>query len=169
MKLTSKAAACAALSVGLFLGATAPISAQASPIGSGQGAFLAQNQETHLFAFAVVELPDGSVNGHGLVFEPSTRAFVLFRISSFMFLGETLFMAGPITQAVNAPPQFVGGATAFFAVNDNGRSSADDIAALSVVPVQFGNLTIQQILALAGPPPAGAFAPLLAGDVRIHR
>jgi len=167
MKLTSRTTACAVLSAAFVFGAAAPCQSQATPLAYGHGAFVAQNQESHLFTFAAVQLPGGSVVGHCLVIEPATRGFVHMEVTSFVFAGDTLGMAGPILVAVNAPPQFVVGGTAFFAVNDNSPGAPDAFAGLGTVPPYLGSLTAAQIVALLGPPPPVAFAPLLAGDIRI--
>lgn len=169
MRFSSKTAIHAALAAAFTFGAAASGHAQASPVAAGGGEFLAQNGEDHLFAFHVVELPDGKVTGRAGVYEPVTQGFVHMEISSYMYIGDWVGVAGPITMAVNAPPQFAVGATAFFVVSDNGAglSAPDAFAGLGAVPPMFGNLTIQQIVGLIGPPPPAAFSPLLAGDIKI--
>ncbi|HEX5052248.1 MAG TPA: hypothetical protein VFZ65_10780 [Planctomycetota bacterium] len=161
-KLTSHLA----LSAACLLGIAAPNHAQTTPIGAGAGAFVAANQATHVFVFSIVERADGTVRGRVLVLEPATHGFVSVELSSYMYVGTTLAAAGTITAALNAPPQYPVGGTAFFAVNDN-TGAPDGFAGLGAVPPQFGSLTVQQIINLIGPPPPQAFAPLLAGNVWI--
>jgi len=158
----------AAFATALVLSSAAPARAQADPVASGAGTFIAPNGETHVFSFSVLVLPDGTIQGSARVLEPSSGAVVAMDVTSFQMVGDELAMAGPITLAQNAPPWFVLGATAFFAVDDDGVGPADGITGLSVVPPQFGNLTIQQIIALIGPPPPQAYAPLLSGDIKIN-
>ena len=43
------------------------------------------------------------------------------------------------------------------------RSSANQVA-----PIEFGDLTIQQIVAIGGGPPPSTFMPLTAGDITIN-
>jgi hypothetical protein len=78
-------------------------------------------------------------------------------------------MAGPIiASAGNPPPGFAVGATVFTGFNDNGPGSADETLSLSVVPAQFGNPTIQQIVGFIGPPAPSDFRLLLSGNVWIR-
>jgi hypothetical protein len=172
-RVLSRGIACAVLAAGCLIASAPRALSQAgtlAPVADGHGVFVAQNQETHVFAFSLLELPNGTIHGQAVVLEPATQGLVVVDITSFMFIGDILAMAGPITTAINAPPQFVEGATAFFSVKDNGSGSPipDEFAGVGVVPPQFGNLTIQQIIALIGPPPPEAFSPLLLGNVRIY-
>lgn len=148
---------------------SAPVAAQGGLLGHGFGAFVAQNQQTHLFAFAAVEGPTGSVRGSCVVLEPATNGLVRIEVSSKFEIGSTLMLAGTITMAVNAPPQFAVGATGAFAVNDNGccGTPPDSFLGVVAVPLSFGNLTARQIVALIGPPPPEMFSPLLFGDIRL--
>ena len=161
-KLTSHLA----LSAACLLGIQAPGHAQSTPIGAGAGTFVAQNLQTHVFAFSLLERADGSVKGRWIGIEPATNGIIVVDLTSYMYVGTTLAAAGTITLAINAPPIFPVGGTAFFAVNDN-PGAPDQFAGLGNVPPQFGSLTIQQIIALTGPPPPQAFAPLLHGNVWI--
>jgi hypothetical protein len=167
MKLFSRLAVRAALCTGFALAAAAPTQAQAAHLAYGHGSFVStSSQLTHQIAFSVVQLPNGATHGHAIGFEAATHGFVFIDLSSAMFLGDTLAVAGTITMAINMPPQFPVGGTAFFAVQDN-AGGPDLFAGLGSVPPQLGNLTIQQILALIGPPPPQAYAPLINGNFRI--
>jgi hypothetical protein len=75
-------------------------------------------------------------------------------------------VAGTVTRSISMPPQFAVGSTTFFCVRDN-RGAPDQFAGLGTVPPQFGNLTIQQIVALIGTPPPQAFSSQLTGFIRI--
>ena len=166
MKLTSKIAVCAVVSAAFLLGAAAPSHAQATPIGNGQGLTGDPGPDLRTFSFSVVELPNGSVTGHGQVFDHGLNFWVHFNITSFMFIDDMLLMAGPVTKAVNAP-NFTIGATFFFAVKDGGKgkSSIDEISLVSVAPP---NLTIQEIISFIGPPPPEIIKPISAGNIKIH-
>jgi hypothetical protein len=148
----------------LLFGAAAPGTAQAARIATGIGQFVGQNQQNRLFAFSVVERADGSVRGQLLAFEPGTRGLVIQEVTSYWLLGNTVVMAGPITVAINAPPEYAVGATGFCAAT----SSPDGMTGSSIVPAFLGSLTAEQIIALIGPPPTAVFAPLLAGHIRIY-
>ena len=166
MNTISKKAVHAVLSVGFLLVAATPGTA-ADRIGSGAGAYVGQNQETKVFGFSVSERSDGSVRGYGIVIEPGSRGYVLFEISSYMFVGDSLGMAGEIIRTVNSPPEFAVDTTLFFFVNDN-NPDTDEFAGPGLVPPELGHLTIQEIVALIGPPPPFVYQPLLAGNVRIY-
>lgn len=154
----------AALAALTSLATTTSVAAQATPLGTGGGAFLAQNGETHWFAFHCVVLPDGSVAGHAAVLEPSTQSLLLMKITSAMLVGDDLAMAGPVAATVGDVP-FQVGQTAFFLVDDD--PAGDRFAGVGAVPPPLGSLTIQQIVGMIGPPPPAAYAPLLLGNVRI--
>jgi hypothetical protein len=155
-----------ALATACLFGALAPANAQTTLIGAGAGAYVAQNQQTHLFAFTVSQRANGTVKGHILVLEPATQGLVRVDVTSWVYVGNTLAAAGTVTMSINAPAMFAVGNTAFFAVNSN-TGAPDQFAGLGNVPPQFGSLTIQQIIALIGPPPPQNFAPLLFGCIRI--
>jgi hypothetical protein len=144
--------------------------ARAQPIANGHGKYVDQTLEVFAFTFSVVELPDGSVEGHGAFFDHIARRFILFELSSFMFVEVeedcALGVAGEITMAFNSPPQLAVGSTIFFFVIDNDPDT-DDFAGLGLVPPDLGELTIQEIVGAIGPPPSAAFMPLVAGNIRV--
>ena len=171
MRALSNLVARAAIGLALFVGTTTLVSAQATPIANGGGSLLTPDGRVQHFAFHVVELPDGSVRGHGVRVEPASNAIVIFEVTSFMFVGNVLAMAGPVTMTRNAPPQFVIGGTVFFGLTDEGYGSApaDASTGLTPLPPFLGNLTIQQIIAMIGSgPPPEALSPLFAGNIRFH-
>lgn len=168
MKLSSRTAACAALSVAFLLGATAPGLAQGTPLGSGGGRYFnAQRGETNRFAFTAVQLPDGSANGVVTFHFPSGDAMVQMKVTSFMHIGPWLGLAGPVTKAVNTPNPLVG-LTGFLVLADNGGPGTDALTGFSFVPPAFGNLTIQQIIAILGPPMPAMFFPVIDGNIKIQ-
>lgn len=151
----------------LALGAAEPLAAQATPLGAGGGIVL-QDGATRVYAFNSVQLPDGSVTGHLTSHEPASQSFVNVDISSAMHIGSWLAVAGEVTAAVNTPPRFVVGQTMFVVFVDNGGSGpVPDQLASGLVPPFLGNLTIQQIIALIGPPPAAAFSPFVSGNIMV--
>lgn len=167
MKLMSRTAVCAALSTAFLLGAAAPGNAQAVPLGSGGGRYVNRQSETNRFAFTAVQLPDGSVTGHVVFHFPATNAMVRMEVTSFMFIGDWLGLAGPVTMAVNTPTPLVG-TTGFLVLSDNGAPGTDTFTGFSFAPASFGNLTIQQIIGIIGPPPPSVFFPLIEGNIQIH-
>ncbi|MHC5114667.1 MAG: hypothetical protein ACYTGP_09590 [Planctomycetota bacterium] len=102
------------------------------------------------FSFSLVELPDDSLRGRGVIIDQSGPGGVLFHITSYTVVDDILLMAGPITAVVGegVPPQFFVGATFFFAVRDggNGPAAVDEISAANVAPIP--GLTIDEILAI---------------------
>jgi len=168
MKLLFKATSLATLAVAFLLGTASPSDAQASPLLRGHGTYLGQNQVLKQFAFSVNQLPGNQVQGRAINIETASSGFFQMDVTSIMSLGNAVGVAGPITMAVHTPPQFAVGATAFFVVQDNGDGSlVPDAFALGVAPLFLGDLTIQEIIQLIGPPPPQAFAPVLTGDIRI--
>jgi len=133
-------------------------------VSRGHGSYLAFNQQVVLdFTYVVRGEENGTVEGFAIWRGPNS--VTIWQVSSFTFVGEALVFAGPIIKVIGTPPPgHAVGLTAFTAVKDNG--SADETASLSVVPPQFGNPTVQQIIALIGPPPA--YLPLLSGSIWIR-
>jgi hypothetical protein len=97
MPLTGRPLVRGALVAVLFLCAAPPGHAQRGPVASGSGAFVAPNQQDHLFGFSVFEVPGGSVRGHCAVLEPASSGVVAFDVTSAVQVGNALLMAGPIT------------------------------------------------------------------------
>lgn len=164
-RLFCRSTALAALSAAFLLLAPAPTQAQVGLVGTGHGTYLAANgQDTLTFTFFVAEGPGGSAHGYAIWSGPNS--VVLWRATSFMFFEGALGFAGPIVATIGTPPPgYVIGVTAFTGFRDNGFHAVDETLSLSVVPPQFGHPTIQQILALLGPPPPGAWRPLVTGGV----
>jgi hypothetical protein len=167
MRSASKSIMFSALAAALVLGAAEPLAAQATPLGAGGGRVL-QDGVTRIYAFECILQPDGSVAGKVISHEPVSQSFVHVNITSAMHIGGWLAVAGEITAAVNTPPQFSVGQTMFatFADNGTGRPVPDQVAT-GLVPLFLGNLTIQQIIGLIGPPPAVAFSPFISGNIQV--
>lgn len=156
-----------ALAAALLLGAAAPLTAQAAMLGAG-GGMVQQGPVVRGYGFYCLQLPGGAATGQVVSWEPTSQSHLTMRISSAMHIGPWLAVAGQVTHAVNTPPQLSVGATMFLVFADNGRSGAvPDQLASGVVPSFLGNLTIQQIVALIGPPPAAAFGPFLSGGIKL--
>ena len=156
------------LAVSLLV-APIPGNAQATPsaaaglVAHGNVEYEGQTGVVLSFRFNLVELPNGSVNGQGRLGVNGT-GFVLFKLSSFMFVDGALAMAGEITHVVgDVPPFNAVGNTIFFFVKDN-DPDADEVQQ-GIVPPQFGNPTIQEILDAVGLPPF--YQTVISGDIVI--
>ena len=95
--------------------AQARLNSGANPITHGHGAYV-EDDDGHIkwFTLSVVELPSGPVQGHGMFIDHVSRSFIHFELSSYMFVGDSLGVAGEINMAHNAPPQLAVGRTIFF-------------------------------------------------------
>lgn len=167
MFLSIRSVLLAAFSSVFLLLAPAPAQAQGQFVSAGHGTYLAADQTTVLeFTYVVRVSPNGSVQGFAAWRGPDS--ITIWRVDSAMFIDETLAFAGQIVSVFGSPPpgQVVGG-TVFTAFKDNGPASVDETLSLSAVPPEFGNPTIQQIIALIGAPPPQAYRPLLTGNVWI--
>jgi hypothetical protein len=155
----------ATLSAAFLLLAPAATQAQAGLVGAGRGSYLtADGQDTLDFTFVVAEGRDGSTHGYAVWRGP--ESVTVWEVTSAMFHEGALLFAGPIVAVVgNAPPGHVVGRTAFSGFRDNGFRAVDETVSLSVVPPQFGNPTIQEIVMFAGAPPPQAWRPLTRGQV----
>ncbi|MGK0204206.1 MAG: hypothetical protein ACI9S9_003287 [Planctomycetota bacterium] len=169
MNFPGRAALSTILAAAFLCVAAAPAAAQTTRLASGFGSYVGQNQESKLFSFGAHEHANGDVHGSCLLFEPSSNGLIRIQVTSSAMLGGTLYLAGPITHAINSPPFIVVGATAMFGVNDNGGwgSPPDEFVGPAFAPPGVGNLTAQQILSVLGAPPPQAFQPLLFGNIRI--
>jgi len=165
--LESRIALSAALTAVALLTAAAPSQAQATPIVTGEVEVTSPVIGPVGLGLSLVQLPSGQLDGQGSLELLALGGRVDFEVTSYMFLGDMVCLAGPVTAAVNAPPAYSLGATVVFCIEDNGDggSSAPDTVAGTVGPP---GLTIQQIIALIGPPPPQAFQPIAAGNFRIH-
>ena len=166
LRPSARTSALAALSAAaLLVPAATPATAHGGAVAAGHGTYLAADQTTTLgFTFVVHEAHDGSIQGYALWKGPLSTT--LWEVSSLMHVGEMVLFAGEIVGTTGTPPPgHAVGVTAATAVHDNGPGFMDDIASISVVPPEFGNPTIQQLVALFGPPPPQAFRPLLSGNI----
>jgi hypothetical protein len=166
--LIRKLAVTAAFSAAVLVGKAAPGPGNgASPIANGHVATVGMPAGITSTTFSMVMLPNGSIVGNGIS-SNTLGGWVHFDLTSFVFIGDTLLVAGPSTASFNAPPQFVVGGTFFLALKDNGNGGgnpAPDELANGAAPFP---VTAQQILAMFGPPPPAAFRPALSGNLVIH-
>lgn len=147
--------------------AAAPASAQAGVVSVGHGSYQSfTTPEVVPFVFIVREANDGSTHGFVIVRRPT--AIIMATPTSHMRIGGSLLFAGEVFAILGNDPNIQVGQTAFTAVNDNGRGSTDQIAGFGVIPLTFGNPTIQQIVGLIGPPTPASFTPLLTGDIWVR-
>lgn len=165
IKSLKKLVAYATLLAVTLVGAASPSQAQAQAIGNGHGAVDAPSGPITI-TFSVVELPNGTINGHGILHFPDLGGHVRFEVTSYTFVDGALLMAGPVTKAKNAPPNYFIGATQVLAVEDNGNGGPLPDKSAGVVGPP--SLTIQQIVELIGPPPPQAYQPLQSGNLTIH-
>jgi hypothetical protein len=173
MKLIRKLAICAALTAAFLLGAAAPSHAQAIPIVNGQltgGPSLAGGAAEIELRLSLVELPDGSFVGGAKSTNRATGGWFMCELTSFMFIGNTFYAAGTITATHNTEGHFAVGDTHFVAVKDNGNGNGPvmDEFIQGNVPAAFGPLTIQQIIAIIGPPPPAIFRQGISGNIKLH-
>ena len=169
MKLIRKLPVSAALAAAFLFGTASQSYAQATPIANGHlkgGPTPAAPAASIIdLTFSLVERPGGSLVGGGKLTNKAVGGWILFDLTSYLFIGGTLFAAGPVTKEHNTGV-FQVGDTFFMAVNDNGPVMDEFIE--GVVPAAFGLTTIQQIIAVIGPPPAAFFRQRISGNLIIH-
>jgi hypothetical protein len=165
----------AALPAAFLLGTSSPCHAQATPIANGhlEGGPTPSAPAPSILdlTFSLVQLPDGSLIGGGKLTNKAAGGWILFDLTSYMFVGDTLFAAGPVTQTYNTAGIFEVGDLFVLAINDNGNgsgSSAPDEFIEGAAPAALGLTTIQEVFALIGPPPPEFFRQGLSGDLTIH-
>ncbi len=164
-RLLRRSSALAILSAAFLLLAPAPTQAQAGLVGAGHGTYsIANGQGTLEFTFFIAEGRNGASQGYAVWKGPGSIG--LWRVDSFMFDDGALLFAGQVLaiEGSSSTP-FQVGQTVFTGFRDNGFGAVDETVSLSAVPPQFGNPTIQQIVALIGSPPPGAWRPLATGGV----
>lgn len=161
-----RSSALALLSAAVFLfPAAAPAQAETQIVAAGHGTYEALTSPSILeFTFLVKQTGNGSTQGLAIWHGPNS--YIVWSVTSAMYIDETVLFAGEIVWILGTPPPgYSVGITAFTAVNDNGPGFTDEIASISVVPPEFGNPTIQAIVAFIGAPPAAAFRTLLSGNI----
>ena len=173
MKVIRKLAICAALTAAFLFGAAAPSYAQATPIAHGHltgGPSPAGGPTAVDLTFSLVKLPDGSLVGHGKSTNQAASGWFTYELSSYMVLDGTFYAAGTITATHNTGGNFAIGDTYFVAVKDNGNGNGPvmDEFIEGHVPAMFGTLTIQQIIAIIGPPPPAIFRQGISGNITFH-
>jgi len=173
MQHLRKLVACAALSTAFLLTSSASASAQATPIANGHikgGPTIATQTPSVLdLTFHLVELPDGSIAGSGKLTKKSADGWIMFDLTSYVYVGDMVLMAGPVTaqkEGTEESPWNIG--DTFFVVVEDGETPSMDRFIEGRVPSEFGPLTAEQILAFGGPPPPAIFRPALSGNLVIH-
>jgi len=171
MQIEKRSSALATLAAAFLLAAPALAQSQPEALVIGYGTYLSANQQDiNNFSYVMRQHGDGSASGFAVW--QASGTYMLIELTSSMFVGNAIAMAGQFrVVAGNPPPPELGivvGATAYFAVKDLGAGSADRTTGLSAVPAQFGNPTIQQIVGFGGGPPPEAFRPLLSGNIWIR-
>ncbi|MHC4140651.1 MAG: hypothetical protein ACYSUF_01815 [Planctomycetota bacterium] len=176
---------CAASAAVLLGGAAISHGQQWQPaalkIANGNGVTGTPSEGLRTFSFSLVELPNGSLQGHGVLHNQVPQAGVHFDITSYTVADDVLLMAGPITDIAgdSVPPQFFVGATFFFAVRDggDGGQAIDEISLANAAPIP--GLTIDEILFLIcvmdpgcdpNDPiviPPGILLPITAGHIKV--
>ena len=136
----------------------------ANPIVQGHG-----NWETQIgtvgFQVSVVELPDGTINGHGVstMHAESGNAWFHFDVVDAAPYGDEIAVLGLITDAVNSPPRFVGSLTVLI-IKDNDRNRSDMALSAAGLPPW---LSLDDILYGPNSPPPFRF-PLDHGNYKMH-
>jgi hypothetical protein len=147
--------------------AAAPAQAQTGLVSVGAGTYQAFTAPVIVnFMFLVRETGNGGTQGLAVFRGPT--GVVFWNVTSHMHIGNAVLFAGEVVLILGTDPNVHVGQTAFTAVIDNGHGSADEIASLSLVPPQFGNPTIQQIVGLIGPPTPSSFTPVLSGNILVR-
>ncbi|TDJ65682.1 MAG: hypothetical protein E2O39_17730 [Planctomycetota bacterium] len=175
MNLIRQFAVCSALAASFLSGMASPSYAQTTPIANGHlkgGPSTVGGPDTVLdLTFSLQQLSDGSLVGGGKLTRQSVGAWILFDLDSYMFIGDTLYAAGPVTKTHSIGGVFSVGDTFFIAVNDNGNganSSDMDEFIEGVVPAAAGPVTIQEILLFLGPAPPEIFRQGIIGNFHFH-
>jgi hypothetical protein len=169
----------AVLLAGMATGGAPQVQPGAVKLANGNGISGTPGEGLRTWSFSAVKLPNGSVQGHGVLHDQTLDAFARFDITSYTVVDDILLLAGPITAIDdNAPPNFFVGATFFFAVRDGGNGQAiDEISLANAAPIP--GLTMDEILALLcamnpacdpeAPPvlPPNILLPLTAGNIKV--
>ena len=136
----------------------------ASPIVNGHGTWETQIG-TVGFQVSVVELPDGTINGHGVstMHTESGNAWFHFDVVDATPYGDEIAVLGLITDAVNSPPQFVGSLTVLIIKDNEGNGSDMALSGAGIPPW----LSLEDILYGPNPPPPFRF-PLGIGNYKVH-
>ena len=117
------------------------------------------------FQVSVGELPDGTINGHGVstLHTENGNAWFHFDVVDAAPYGDEIAVLGLITDAVNSPPQFVGSLTMLI-IKDNERNGTDMALSGAGIP-PF--LSLDDILYGPNAPPPFRF-PLAHGNYKMH-
>ena len=118
----------------------------------------------------LVQLPGGSLVGGGKLTKKDA-GWILFDLTSYTFVGDTLYAAGPVTKVSNPQGIWQVGQTFFVGMNDNGNGAGNQAADEFIeggVPPWLGALDIEEILAITGPAPPEIFRQGISGNLTVH-
>lgn len=136
-------------------------SKSAHPMVNGHGTWETQIG-TVGFQVSVVELPDGTIHGHGVstMHTENGNAWFHFEVVDAAPYGDEFAVLGLITDTFNSPPQLLGSQTMLI-IQDNGSNGSDMVLSGFLPPW----LSLDEIL--NGPPPSLRF-PLAHGNFTLH-
>ncbi|MHC5212512.1 MAG: hypothetical protein ACYTG2_17505 [Planctomycetota bacterium] len=162
MKTTATLALCAAVA----LAATIP----AQPVVTGDGDIVSPVAGPLHIELSLVRLPSGELVGQARQESPITGGYNVTELTSAMAFGDTLCVAGTVTESVDTPIPV--GFTQVFCIEDNGDggSVTPDRIARIVAPLPPGT-TVQDIAMLFPgflPGPSSQYLPLTGGNFTIH-
>ncbi|MBC7382713.1 MAG: hypothetical protein H7296_06910 [Bacteroidia bacterium] len=134
----------------------------AGPSANGQGSLTVGTDQQRRFSFHANTMPDGSVQGSGVLTYTGGEYKIKFDINCLKVTGNTAIMSGNITsvsgpEAVNFPG-YVEGTLVVFKVTDNGEgsnASSDQLSrlgagsdcnsgiVLQTFPIEGGNIQVK--------------------------
>ena len=159
-----------ALSCTLFLGFATPSPVGGNPVLTGHGEWEVPGA-TISFTVNAIELPDGSLQGHGRTSRVSEgeKGWAHFDVTDSLEFGGGLAVSGIISQVNGAPEELLGTQVILLVLDEGDDGSGADraISAIGVPP----ELSLEDILFAPppfGPPPPEFWFPLSAGNFKIH-
>ncbi|MBC7688518.1 MAG: hypothetical protein H7211_10105 [Aquabacterium sp.] len=103
------------------------------PSANGQGS-LTLGLESRRFAFHANTMPDGTVQGSGVLTYTTGDLKITFDIDCMKVSGQTATMSGTVTRSDGSLPSvFVPGSKIFFRVIDNGEGANDSPDQMSLL------------------------------------
>lgn len=108
--------------------------APSGPSANGQGSLSLPNEVSRRFAFHANTMPDGTVQGSGVLTYTGGVLKIKFDIDCLRVVGNTATMSGTVTKLDGSlPSAFVPGSKVFFRVTDNGEGSNDNADQMSLL------------------------------------
>ncbi|MCB9082276.1 MAG: hypothetical protein H6555_11250 [Lewinellaceae bacterium] len=133
---------------------------QNGPSASGHGYFLLPDDTKRQFTFHANTMPDGSVQGNGVLTYQGGELNIKFDIDCLSITGNTAFMSGVITSSnLEGAPV---GTPCLFQVEDNGEGSKTD-------PDNISRLLITDAFPLDCANPSVIFFlyPVIGGNIQV--